>query len=617
MISNFCDGKGFLTERFKAFYEAKAKGGFGLLIVESFGVSQEGLGFPLGPRIDDDKFIPEIADLANRLHRYGAKCILQLSHCGAQTSSQITGFPPMAPSSVPANGTFEIPVEMSVADIQLVMQKYADAAVRSKTAGFDGVEMHIAHGYLLNEFVSLYANKRTDRYGGCMVNRLRIVKEIMEHIRQRCGPDFVITVRISAKEGVDSGHSLADIRAMAILLEKYGADALNLSAGNYHNTLTIPDYHTDHGWLAEYVGTVKKVVSLPVIVAGRITDPIVAEGIIAAGLADFVAMARASLADPELPNKAGKGDFESICPCIGCMLGCVDNLMASNPLRCLVNPSLGYEYKNELKKTASPKHVMVVGGGPAGIQAAIASAQSGHKVALFERMAMLGGNFLLAAYPPAKGEIAAYISWGRNQLEMLGVQIRLGAEVTIETIRNNKPDSLIVATGAEPAMFPLEGIHGEQVLPAGNVLTGKSVTGPRVVVAGGGMVGLETALYLAKLGRMVTVMEALPEVARDMGSTKHVLLQNLAENKVNIHVHSKICRFTEQGVFYLHHDKEEFYPCDNAVLAFGYSANAALAEQARDMEIEVIVVGDAEKVGNALEAGRRGFLAGAGILETT
>lgn len=613
MISNYCDEDGSITDRFKDFYERKAQGGYGMIVVESFGISQEGAGFKNGPRIDDDRYIADLLTLTDRIHKYDAKAFLQLSHCGAQMSSSLSGMPIVSASCVPASGAGEIPKEMTIEDIQKVISDHCNGALRAKKANFDGVEVHLAHGYLLNEFVSLYANKRTDQYGGNMSNRLRIVKEILDGIFDLCGKDFPVSVRISLMEGVDSGHSLADVRAMAILLEQYGASVLSLSCGNHRYGTTITNHFVDHGWLAEYAGTVSKVVNIPTIIAGRITDPVVAEGIVAAGLADFVAMARASLADPDMPNKAAKGDLESIRQCIGCMQGCYDHLKAGTPICCLVNPTLGYEYKKEQKMAEKPKRVLVAGGGPGGIQAAITSAQCGHTVDIFYPEEMAGGNFAVAAYPPGKGEVSTFLSWGRSQMEKCGVTIHNRAKVTLDTIREYKPDHLIVATGATPNKFPIPGIHLEHVLMANDVLTGKSVTGQKVVVAGGGLVGLETALYLAQFGRTVTVLEALPVLAKDMGSTRPTMMKLLSDYNVALHTDSKIARFTEEGTFVIHDEVETFYPCDSVVLALGFKGDKSLADEAKGLVAGIQVIGDAAGARKALDAIREGFLAGINI----
>lgn len=609
MISNYCDPDGSITERFKAFYARKAEGGYGMLIVESFAISQQGYAFPMGPRIDDDKFIPDLKDLTDRIHGYNAVCFLQLSHSGAQMSSKVSGMPIVSASRVPASAAAEIPRELTREEIKELISTHGDCALRAKKAGFDGVEVHVAHGYLLNEFVSPYANKRTDEYGGTLVNRLRIVKEIIADIRGKCGSNYPITVRINLLEGVDGGHSLADIRAMALLLEEYGASALNLSTGNHRFLRTIVSNHHPHGWLAEYAASIKKVVNIPVIVAGRITDPVVAEGIIASGQADFVITGRAALADPDFPKKAQCGDFEGIRPCVGCMEGCYDNLRAG-PICCLVNPTLGYEYLHELKPAEVKKHVMVVGGGPAGLQAAIAAAQIGHKVDLFEKQNMLGGNYAVAAYPPAKGEITGYISWARNELNRLGVAVHLGAEATLETVKSVAPDTLIVTSGSRPSVPNIPGIHGENVKYAETVLTGGCTTGMKVVVAGGGMVGLETAMYLAEFGRDVTVLEYMSVLAPDMGATRPDVMGVLNRYGVKLYTEAKITSFSDKGVTAEVNGSEQFFPCDTAVLALGYTPERSLADAAKDVVDKVIVAGDAVEARRALEAGREGFLAG-------
>ena len=344
MVTDYCNQDGTATERYIAYHEAKAKGGWGLIITEDYAVDPTGRGFSCVAGLWNDSQIASHSELTNRVHQYESKIFAQIYHCGRQTSHLVTACPPLAPSPIPCPAMQELPDELTIDEIERMVEKFGDCAFRAQKAGFDGVEIHGAHGYLIAQFMSPYSNKRTDKYGGHLSNRMRFPLEIIANIKAKTGKDFGLGFRISCDEFVPGGRTIEDTKAMAILLEQAGIDVLHVSCGVYASVdKIVPASSTPHGWLASYAEEVKKVVSIPVITVGRINDPFVGDSIIAGGKADFVAMARASLADPELPRKAASGEFDEIRPCIACNEGCIGILFADQPIKCVLNPTLGKE----------------------------------------------------------------------------------------------------------------------------------------------------------------------------------------------------------------------------------------------------------------------------------
>jgi len=612
MVTVYCDQDGMATERFIRYHEEKAKGGWGLIIVEDYAVDPMGRGF-WTPGLWKDEQIPSHAELVRRVHDAGSKIVAQIYHCGRQTSSAIIGEQPISASPLPCPILGEVPRQLTVPEIKKIVSQFGDTALRAKKAGFDGVQVHGAHGYLIAQFMSKYSNKRYDEYGGTLENRLRFPLEIIADIRKKCGPDFLVDFRISGDEFVPGGRTIEETKLIAMQLEKQGIDMIHVSAGTYESTWAIiPPMNITNGWIVDLAAEVKKVVDIPVTTVGRINDPMLAESILASGKADLVAMGRASLADPELPKKYFEGRYDDIRPCIGCQQGCLEVLFKNEPIRCLVNPTLGFEYQDEIKKAEKPKKVIVVGAGPAGLEAARAAALTGHEVTLYEKTDRFGGQFTTAAIPPVKGDLVAYVSWAANQLEKLGVQIKMNTEFTAELCDREKPDKVIVATGAVHSRPPIPGIEGSNVVTATDVLWGRAPTGQKVVVAGGGMIGSETATYLASLGKQVTIVEMLPEVASDEEFTRRVLMLKMFEEKhINVMTNTKITMIIDTGVQVETGPETTEIEADTVVLALGMTPENGLVEELKG-KTEVVVVGDAVKVRNALEATREGFLAGAG-----
>lgn len=611
MVTVYCDQAGLPTEQYLAYHEARAKGGWGLIITEDYAVDPLGRGF-WTPGLWEDSQIAPHAELTRRVHEAGANILAQIYHCGRQTSSALIGAQPVSASPLPCPVTGEIPRALTIPEIETLVEKFGDTALRAKKAGFDGVEVHGAHGYLIAQFMSRYSNKRTDRYGGSLERRLRFPLEIIANIRKKCGKDFTVGFRISANEYVEGGRTLAETKAAALILEKAGVDLLHVSAGVYGSAWAIiPPMNIPNAWIVDDAAEVKKLVKIPVITIGRINDPYLAESILLSGKADLIAMGRASLADPELPNKFKEGRSEDIRHCIGCQQGCLEILFRNEPIRCLVNPSCGFESRNELIPTPHPKRITVVGGGPAGLEAARAARIRGHQVTLYEKNSFLGGQFALAAIPPSKGDISSYPAWAGEQLKKLGVIVKLNTPYTADLCSHERPDIVIMAAGSKPARPAIPGIHLPHVVTAEEVLLGQVQVGSDVIVAGGGMIGSETASYLGAYGKNVTIIEMLPEIAQEEETTrKGFLMKMLEEQKVKMLTNCELMEIKESSARVACGDEVIDLPAQTIVLALGLKENLHLQEELSELT-EVRSVGDALKTRTALEAIREGFLAGA------
>lgn len=605
MVMNYCTGDGMATEKYMAYHEEKAKGGWGLIITENYAVAPNGKGYPYIPGLWKDEQIPGHAEMVKRVHKHGAKIFAQIYHAGRQTQERIIGSQPVAPSKIPCPVKKEIPRELTVAGIRDIVGQFGDAALRAKKAGFDGVQIHGGHGYIVSQFLSSYSNKRTDEYGGCFSSRVRFAVELVRDIRDKCGPDFGLDFKISGEEAVPEGMTIEDTKAVAVLLEEAGVDSINASIGVYASWYTqVQPAVMGHGWISDYAAELKKVVNIPVTTVGRVNDPVFAETIIAGGKADAVYMGRASLADPHLPNKAKAGELQSIIRCTACLQGCTTRIDLDLPAQCVVNPLTGRESEYDLSPAAKKKDVWVVGGGPAGAEAAIVAAGKGHNVTLFEEKDRLGGMFYTASIPPYKGEISTFLAWQNHALKERGVKICLNTLVDADAIRRGKPDTVIVATGSTPARPPIPGIDNDFVRDAVDLLNGEFNAVGNVAVIGGGLVGAETANYLATHGNSVAIFEMLEDVAmEEPANMKHFLKKSFKENDVKIHVNTRVSSINDDGAITYEHPEDgrrTSKKYDMVLLAAGMKARNDLSDRLAGADVRV--VGDAQKAGNALTA---------------
>jgi 2,4-dienoyl-CoA reductase-like NADH-dependent reductase (Old Yellow Enzyme family)/thioredoxin reductase len=622
MGTNYAEAGGAVSQRMLDYYEARARGGVGLIIVEGSAPSLRCTTSPQGSpshqaSLGDDKFIPGWRKLTDAAHKFNAKIAIQIMHGTLENWDgkvvQVSPSPVIVLTRVMGilGGP---PHELTVEEIVERVKWFASAAGRAKEAGFDGVEIHGAHQYIVAAFLSSATNQRKDKYGGSVENKARFLIEILQAVKREVGPDFPVWVRFNAQEwGVENGITIEETKQMVPLVVEAGAQALHVSAyaaGSYITTAPIPD---TPGFLVPLAAEVKKLTKVPVIAVGRL-DLELGEKILEEGKADLIAIGRRLLADPDLPNKVAEGRLGEVISCIGCM-ECIERLAfdeRGEGVTCVVNPALGRERAYQIKPVKKAKKVVVVGGGPAGMQAAIVAAQRGHKVTLFEKNEKLGGQLNIAALPPFKGDIFPWINYLVNQVKKTGVEVKLNIDATAEIVTKGHPDAVVIATGGTPVMPQIPGINKLNVVTAQDVLSGKAKAGQNVVIIGGGMVGCETGHYLAEQGKTVTIIEILKRMANDMFiMTRRRLMDGLRSKKVTLLASATCEEIKEDSVRVTTGEgKKETIPADTVVIAVGYEANDRLYKALAGKVSEIYCIGNSAKPRRILEAVNEGYRTG-------
>jgi 2,4-dienoyl-CoA reductase-like NADH-dependent reductase (Old Yellow Enzyme family)/thioredoxin reductase len=613
MVTRYGNPDGTASDRLIGYHEARAAGGWGLIITENYRVDEHGGAYPDLPGLWRDAQIESHRRLTGAVHARGGKIACQLYHAGRQTTSAVTGNQPVAPSPVADPSVGEQPRELTTDEIVSLTKAFGDAAHRAKQAGFDAVEVHGAHGYLINQFMSPFSNKRTDSYGGSPENRARFALEVIGEIRAAVGASYPLIYRLSADELVTGGLTIEDTKVIARRIEAAGIDAVNVSVGVAATArYMIPPASMPHGWAAGFARAIREVIAIPVIAVNRITDPRMAATILRSGMADFIAMGRASLADPALPRKAREGKFDEIRPCIGCLQGCSGNLHRGLPVTCLVNPGCGREREYAVTPADRRKKILVAGGGPAGMEAAIVAASRGHDVHLCEKDDRLGGQWRYASMVPGKEEFGQFTVWQQGELERLGVAVYPATEVDLRLLARERPDAVIIATGSEEIPGDLAGIMGDNVLTTTAVLASRQPVGRRVLVIGGGVAGTQTAAHLAVHHHRVTLVTAWQEPVPDLEPANRAsLLEILDDHGVAQLTETAIVEILDDGaVVRSKGGQTTLTGFDTIVVAGRHRPVDDLALEIPSSIREIVTVGDAMKVGNALEAVAGGFQAG-------
>lgn len=605
-ISTNLADKGYVTDALVAHYAARAKGGVGLIVTEVTTVEPTYIYLPGDMSIHDDSFIPGWKKLTEAVHQYDCKILPQLFH-PAYMAFPIPGTPRLiAPSNVGPYYAKEAPRSVTKEELKVIIKQFGEAALRVKTAGADGVEIHAAHAHgLLGGFLSPLYNKRTDEYGGDISCRLRLTLEVIEEVRKMCGKDFIIDVRISGDEYTDGGLNINDMIYVSKTLEKAGVDMLHVSGGTtIARGSSIPAPGTKMGSHALLSEEIKKHVSIPVATVGRITEPWIADELIANDKADICMIGRANLCDAQFVNKAMNGHVEDIRPCIGC-LRCLTGIMFGKRVSCTINPSLEIENEDTIKEAEAKKNVLVIGSGPAGMEAAFVAHKRGHHVVLCEKDDKLGGEMNLAAVPIAKQDLTLVIKYMAHKLE--GVDVRLNTEVTLEMLKNEFKDYEVIAgTGASPIVInPFT--QFKSWMTADDVLAGRAFPGRKIVIIGGGSVGCETADYLAPLindlfprNRDVTILEMANGVMmNESGPGRSLLVRRMMQKGIKIITSAKVESVTETEINYIQDDvTHTIKDADTLIFAAGYKKNSAVEEMLEESGLNYHMIGDAHEIGN-------------------
>lgn len=621
--------EGSWTKRAVDYYVERAKGGTGLIITGAVKVENEieKLKMPSFPciTINPAQFIRSAAELVEHVHAYGAKIFIQITlGLGRSGAPGFLEGEPVAPSAIPNYWDPSITCrELTTKEVERMVKRFGEAAHISKEAGFDGMEIHAAHeGYLLDQFTIAMFNRRTDKYGGDLKGRLTLPVEIVREVKKNAGEDYPVCLRYSIKSYIkdwrqgglpgedfkEMGRDLDEGLEAAKILEQAGYDAFNADAGTYDAWYWAhPPLYQEHGCYLPLTEKLKQVVKVPVIVAGRMDTPELAEKSLEEGKLDIVGIGRGLLTDPYWPKKVLEGNLESIRPCIGCHIGCMGRMFEAKPECCTVNPAVCREKEYEIVPANVKKRVMVIGGGVAGMEAARVCSLRGHNVTLYEKTDRLGGHLNEASKPDFKEDDRKLLSWYKHELKESGIEIKMKTEVDVNLIEKEKPDTVIVATGSNPVKIDFPGADKDSVAYAVDVLEGVKKPGQDVVIIGGGLVGCETALYLAKQGRKVTIVEALGGLMSGGKPIPHMnkimLIDLLKFHKVDVILNSFLMEVTDGAAIISEGpSKKRSIKADTVVLSIGYKPDDMLFRSLNGKFKELYLIGDSREAANMMNS---------------
>lgn len=620
------DAQGGFNQRGIDYYTARARGGTGLIITGVTFVDNtiEEHGMPNCPNstYNPVQFVRTAREMTERVHAYNARIFLQMSGGFGRVTipTNLGEFPPVAPSPIQHRWLDKTCRALTVDEIHELVRDFGEGAYNAKRAGFDGVQIHAVHeGYLIDQFAISLFNQRTDEYGGSLENRLRFAREIVEEIKRRCGQDFPVMLRYSPKsfikalrEGAlpgeefeERGRDLPEGVEAAKLLVSYGYDALDVDVGSYDAWWwSHPPMYQKKGLYMPYAKLVKENVDVPVLCAGRMDDPDMAEGAVNDGVCDIISLGRPLLADPDYVNKLRRGERKCIRPCISCQEGCMGRIQEYSMVNCAVNPQAARERVTAYNPVLKAKRVLVIGGGVAGCEAARVLAERGHKPEIMERSGHLGGNLLAAGAPPFKEDDIALVHWYENEMQRLNVPVHFNTAVDPDSALYEEYDAVIVATGATPKKFPLG--ENAPVYTATDALLGKTPIGERVTVVGGGLVGCETALWLAQEGKCVTIVEALDRlmaVNKPLCHANSEMLERLLPfHGVETLVSSSVQKYEGGKIFVKTPQGERQLDCDTVILSVGFREDRGVFDAWETSAREIYLLGDAKKVANIMYA---------------